>query len=288
MKAFPRAAGLRRLGAALARCEKGGAIAADSTPRAVRDAAPRGTLAGPAEQSPDVPLSRTPPTRTSRKASTPNAGARRAKLFLRPLRWLQDQLKRPLRLERRGFHLHLVLEASRHSRSAAADESLAEDPVRQARRELKGLLNQHESTRALMRHLDYVESRMRRGVAVSALPASVRSKALAQLETLAGTAPAGPLALLHQWLGVGLAHDRQPYDEADNRRSEFHAPGKVQVSEGSDTDFQEANRIWAANMPLASANPQPPAAEPDSEPGVLKLVPIEPAEPAPPSEPTRK
>lgn len=202
-------------------------------------------------------------------------------VLLRPLHWLEDQLKRPVRLERRGFQLHLVLKESEHSRPQVAPERQGHEPVREVRRELKRLLDQHASTRALMRHLVYVESQMRRGMPPSKLPLAVRLKALEQLTVLASQATPGPLALLHEWLGAGgSASDGQLPANAQDRPAGDDASSAVQVSEGSDTDFQEVHQRWANTLPTGPTPPAQAEAEPDNEPGGLKLVPMTPAEPA--------
>ena len=133
--------------------------------------------------------------------------------------------------------------------------------VRQMRRDLYQLMQQHPDSRQLMRHLDWVERTLRHEgyAAVEALPVRVIAKALAQLERLVWDwSPAG-LAELRSRMAV-MVKSRRPEAEAyaastaavelDMATSPCHA---TDVSEVDHAAFEEMERSWAGQMPEGMA-----------------------------------
>jgi hypothetical protein len=132
--------------------------------------------------------------------------------------------------------------------------------VRQMRRDLYQLMQQHPDSRQLMRHLDLVERTLRHQgyAAVEALPVRVITKALAQLERLVWDwSPAG-LAELRSRLAV-MVKTRRPEAEADAASTAaieldmttHHAA--ADVTEVDHATFEEMERSWAGQMPDAVA-----------------------------------
>jgi len=148
--------------------------------------------------------------------------------------------------------------------------------VRRMRRDLYRLMEQHPSSRQLMRHLDLVERTLRRtGLSgVEALPARVIAKALAQLERL-----------VWDWTPVGLAELRSRMAVMVKNRPLQAAPAEApraaaatgatfelddtaphqaatDVTEVEPDDlaaFEEMERNWAGRAPDAVAKAMAPS-----------------------------
>jgi len=144
--------------------------------------------------------------------------------------------------------------------------------MRQMRRELYLLLEQHPTSRELMRHLDLVEHTLRReGLAgVEALPVRVVARALTQLEQLVWDWTAVGLADLRSCMAVIVKNrplqaarelaDREAEREAANTASlelEISSPQAADVSEVEHDDlaiFEEMERSWAGRLPESVSN----------------------------------
>lgn len=126
---------------------------------------------------------------------------------------------------------------------------------RQMRHDLYDLMEQHPSSRQLMRHLDAVERTMRRGgfTAVEAMPVRVIRRALADLERLVRDwSPAGLAELRSRMsLVVKSRADEVRRDAETSAAMELDQAQPAEVSEGLHSDFDELDRSWTGHMPLA-------------------------------------
>ena len=115
-------------------------------------------------------------------------------------------LQRPLSVQQGNLTLGV---AASNLRAQARDDH--RQRVRRMRRDLYELMQQHPSSRQLMRHLDLVERTLRHEgyTAVEALPVRVIAKALTQLEKLVWDWSAPGLAELRSRLAV-MVKNRQP------------------------------------------------------------------------------
>jgi hypothetical protein len=164
-------------------------------------------------------------------------------------------LKRPVEVTAEGA-IVLGRTASERREQARRARSERERPMRH---ELFDLLEQHPSSRQLMRHLDLVERTLRtRGISgVETLPTRVIAKALEQLERL-----------VWDWSAVGLAEMRsrmavivktRPIEAPDaamsTRAAALDLLQSTDVSEVDHSAFEEMQRSWSdpAPMPLAAA-----------------------------------
>ncbi len=146
--------------------------------------------------------------------------------------------------------------------------------VRLMRRELYTLLEQHPSSRELMRHLDLVERTLRQEgfSAVQALPVRVIAKALQQLEKLVWDWSPSGLAELRSRLAM-IVRTRQAADAAESAMAaaatqpsaKALAPdressvamvstlgGGALVGDATELDhaaFEEMERSWSGEMP---------------------------------------
>ena len=128
--------------------------------------------------------------------------------------------------------------------------------VRRMRRDLYELMQQHPTSRQLMRHLDLVERTLRHEgyAAVEALPVRVITKALTQLEKLVWDWTPVGLAELRSRLAV-MIKTRQP--EAEQEAASTAAleldlvthHNATDVTEVDHADFEEMERSWAGQMP---------------------------------------
>ncbi len=137
--------------------------------------------------------------------------------------------------------------------------------VRLMRRELYQLLEQHPTSRELLRHLDLVERTLRQDgfSAVKALPPRVIAKALAQLERLVWDWTPEGLAELRSRLavivkaqtpGAPAASETEPAVMSRVERTRRDEPdlGRALVGDATEIDhavFEEMERSWAGQMP---------------------------------------
>jgi hypothetical protein len=162
-------------------------------------------------------------------------------------------LERPINVGKGS--VRLGLEPSAQRAQAREERRLRDRPMK---RELYLLLQQHPSSRQLVRHLDVVERTLRRGgmEAVEALPIHVITKALTQLDLLVRDwSPVG-LAALRSRLAV-MVKTRPPETarEAALRESRsFDTTYDADVSEVEHSEFEEMERSWFGQMPDAVAS----------------------------------
>ena len=160
-------------------------------------------------------------------------------------------LQRPLSVQQGNLTLGV---AASNLRAQARDDH--RQRVRRMRRDLYELMQQHPSSRQLMRHLDLVERTLRHEgyTAVEALPVRVIAKALTQLERLVWDWSAPGLAELRSRLAV-MVKNRQPeaeQDAANTAALELDMAthhGTADVTEVDHADFEEMERSWAGQMP---------------------------------------
>lgn len=189
------------------------------------------------------------------KPSTRRAG-RRVPLLMRPWVWLKRFFVRPVHLVRDGGHLRVVFEETRvdDSRLPGGAPGNAGAPPPTMHAELRALLDQHAGTRQLMRHLAFIERALQLdgADALDRLPGGVAATGLAQLERLvADWAKAPGLARLRVRLLAAVEASRKPQDfePTNSKMSDFNAPERVQVSEGTPSTFEELQRIWIEHRP---------------------------------------
>lgn len=170
-------------------------------------------------------------------------------------------LQRPIGVRRGGLGT-----PARSARSQAREAQ--RQRVRQMRRDLYQLMQQHPDSRQLMRHLDLVERTLRNQgyAAVEALPVRVIAKALTQLERLVWDwTPAG-LAELRSRMAVTIktrkseAAQETPGsttapDFAANPQQHHHSADSPDVTELDHAAFEEMERSWAGRMPDAASVP---------------------------------
>lgn len=164
-------------------------------------------------------------------------------------------LQRPISLER--GNLTLGVPAASLRAQARDDER---QRVRRMRRELYALMQQHPSSRQLMRHLDLVERTLRHAGygAVEALSVRVVAKALTQLEKLVWDWSAPGLAELRSRLAV-MVKSRRPEAEQDAANTAAIALdaslqyGATDVTEVDHAEYEEMERSWAGQMPAGVA-----------------------------------
>ncbi|MCW5666607.1 MAG: hypothetical protein KIT35_22475 [Piscinibacter sp.] len=166
-----------------------------------------------------------------------------------PLAWLRGLLSRPLKLERRGVQLHVVLG---EARQPPALPTRPGEVLRQGHEALRALLTRHPDARHLLRHLSFFEQALgRHGSRAlrSEVPVQVLQRAHEQLEMLLREDSTPEL--------IALAARLERTVKDRRRAEETAAPvGMVQVSEASHSLFDEMERSWTGNIPLgASAAP---------------------------------
>ena len=167
------------------------------------------------------------------------------------MKTVRSFLQRPISV--RQGNVTLGLPAS-SLRAQARDEQ--RQRVRRMRRDLYELMQQHPTSRQLMRHLDLVERTLRHEgyAAVEALPVRVIAKSLTQLEKLVWDWTPVGLAELRSRLAV-MVKNRQP--EAEQEAASTAAleldlvthHSAADVTEVDHADFEEMERSWAGQMP---------------------------------------
>ncbi len=169
------------------------------------------------------------------------------------MKTVRSFLQRPISMRKGGVTLGVPPSSAR---AQAREEH--RQRVRTMRRDLYTLMQQHPSSRKLMRHLDMVERTLRTQgyTALEALPVRVIEKALAQLENLVRDWSAPGLAELRSRLAV-MVKSRQPEAEqaaASTAALELdmatHAShGTTDVTEVDHATFEEMERSWIGEMP---------------------------------------
>ncbi len=161
--------------------------------------------------------------------------------------WL-DRLKHLwLRLQRKGPGGDAALDGTAR-RNTPPDHSEAV----LLRAALKGVLDQHASSRSVLVHLTVLEKALGRlGLkAFDELPHDVLRRAMSQLETLVSDWSPGNLAALRARLTASLikrgrANDRRRTSE---RLADFQDSRQLQVKDVSVSTFMEANARWQHSL----------------------------------------
>lgn len=164
----------------------------------------------------------------------------------RPLQWLRGLLKRPLRLERRGLQLHVVLG---EPPAVPVPTERPGEVLRRGHDALQALLARHPEARHLMRHLGFLERAIARSgsrALRSEVPLEVLRKAHGQLEMLMREDTSPDLAALAERLERAVA-------ERGRAAQEVPAPAAMQVSEASQSLFDEMERSWTDRTPPGEA-----------------------------------
>jgi hypothetical protein len=167
----------------------------------------------------------------------------------RPLRWLQEQLRRPLRLERRGLNIHVTLAppASMLTETEVGTSGVvgSGEALRLSHLSLRRLLDQHPKTRRTMRHLAYLERALSRHGSRAIrqeIPVPVLIKCREQLDLLAPQAASDPFAELRMQLRDAIGS--RPHDPHG-----FALSQPVHVSEASHSQFDALERSWTGAVP---------------------------------------
>ncbi len=171
------------------------------------------------------------------------------------MKTVRSFLQRPISVQQGNVTLGVPASSLR---AQARDEQ--RERVRRMRRDLYALMQQHPSSRQLMRHLDLVERTLRTEgyAAVEALPVRVITKALTQLEKLVWDWSSPGLGELRSRLAV-MVKDRQ--HEAQQEAASTAAleldliahHGATDVTEVDHADYEEMERSWAGQMPEGAA-----------------------------------
>lgn len=172
-----------------------------------------------------------------------------------PFRWVRDLLRRPLRLERRGVQLHVVL-GERPVEPVVDDAPVPGSGavLRRAHRALGELLARHPEAARLWPHLAFIEQALRKSgpTAFAELPLSVLHRGLEQLDDVAQGDAAAGLDELHRRLRSAIAARTRVTGAAPLAAS---APDDIDVSEASHSLFEEMERSWTGQIPRQSAPP---------------------------------
>jgi hypothetical protein len=177
--------------------------------------------------------------------ASPARASRAAKKSGGPVTWVRDLLKRPLKLERRGAQVHLVLGDRPVQPVAPSAAPTAGEALRRGHEELRALLRRHPETRHLMRHLGFIEQQLGQSGSRALkrdIPVPVLRKGVEQLDLLLRDEPSEALAEL-----------RARIDAAARSRGGVVGAraDEVQVSEASHSLFDEMERSWTGQMPLS-------------------------------------
>jgi|KBSMisStaDraftv2_1062788.scaffolds.fasta_scaffold588096_1 hypothetical protein len=170
----------------------------------------------------------------------------------------------------RGLLFRPLPEAA--GRAARRGTGRPRDPMRQRTRLMKHdlyhLLEQHPSTRRLMRHLDVVDHALRRGglAELEALPIGIIARALAELERLVWDWSPEGLAELRSRMAVMVrarplvterpiaVPPKAPAPEPLRATTPAHdLAGSVDVSEVDHAIFEEMERSWVGHAPTPAA-----------------------------------
>ena len=167
-------------------------------------------------------------------------------------------LQRPLKVDKGNLTLG---QTPADQRAQAREEKrLRERPLKLA---LFQLMEQHPTSRQLMRHLDLVERTLRRGGldALETLPIRVVAKALSQMEKLVWDWSPTGLAELRSRMAVMVKNRPMPTPaqavaEAEAEAAttaaaelDVEAHHRADVSEVDHATFEEMERSWAGQLP---------------------------------------
>ena len=176
-------------------------------------------------------------------------------LIGRPFAALDTLMNSDFKLRWKGRRLRVVAEPiARESRPRATTTGKpsvpASDLTVTMQAELRELINQHEKTRELMRHLAYIERSLRLGgsQALDEVPLPVLAKGYTQLKCLVPDWSSPGLSELRSRLAVTIAAkeaEATRKEPANSGLSAFFTTTRIQVSEGTASDFQAAQQTWA-------------------------------------------
>lgn len=195
------------------------------------------------------------PRRNGKGASSRPQAPRQASAPARIAAWFSALFSRQVRIERRGFNIHVLLEAPaepagspRQRESGRGGVQLGAAQVEAMRSDLAAVLDRHPTARQVLRHLGVLEQALKRDAAraLDKLPLDVLRKATQQLDTLTGDQAPKGLAALRSALGVALVR-REPVSQRRARAevlSDFDVANKLQVDEVGVSVFQAAERQW--------------------------------------------
>jgi hypothetical protein len=167
-------------------------------------------------------------------------------------------LQRPIRLNDGGLK-----RGTSESKLRQQQREAKRQRVRQMRRDLYALFNQHPSSRKLMRHLATVERTLQEeGLqGFEALPLAVITKALAELEGMVRDWSPTGLAELRSRMAV-LAKNRPPQGTATaGEQIDLQAGGPLgreaaaEVTEVDHAEFEEMERSWVGVVPKQPGQP---------------------------------
>jgi hypothetical protein len=165
-------------------------------------------------------------------------------------------LERPISMKQGAVTLGLTEETRRIQ---ARDDR--RQRVKQMRRELFTLMEQHPGSRKVMSHLDLVERTLRSGgfQTVEALPIRVIAKALSQMEQLVvNWSPVGLAELRSRMAVMVKSRANEPSrEEASTSTLELDLANAADVTEVDDADFdhaefEEMQRSWAGRAPVGN------------------------------------
>ncbi|MBI5255916.1 MAG: hypothetical protein HY855_05410 [Burkholderiales bacterium] len=172
------------------------------------------------------------------------------------LRRLRGALSRPLRVERHGARLRLVLVERRQPAGAVPAPS-----VEQVREELLARLLDHalEQDAQMVRHLAYVNDELGRAGwdGVAGLPGPLLGQALIQARMLAADEPSACMALVTERL-LQLRVAAELRAERQDRLREDERLTSPEISEVSQQEFEALERGWVDTVPPGPVRPAEP------------------------------
>jgi hypothetical protein len=185
------------------------------------------------------------------RAKLPNSPRARLPWLFSPVRWFREQLRRPLRIERRGIHLHILLGEPAPAPAPELPEAGSGIRLRQAHCDLRALLGRHPEAARLLPHLAFIERALRKNgsSAIPDLPLSVLHRGLAQLNSVAHGEPGEGLAELRRRLGLAIAARTRAPGAGLSAQGETEADRNIDVSEASHSLFEEMERSWTGQVP---------------------------------------
>jgi hypothetical protein len=172
-------------------------------------------------------------------------------------RW-KGLLARPLRVQRRGLQLHLVLVDRRRNRPAHQEPTVA-DVRSELRERLLAMEHQHAARGMGLLLRVHDELRRRGWSGVEAMTARDLGRALAQSELLSGVEPSPVLTHLTDRLRIF----KTAAGLREERKASFAAAEQGQRVDVSETDFaayEESERDWVDTAAPADAPQSVPGA----------------------------
>jgi hypothetical protein len=175
-------------------------------------------------------------------------------LLLQPLAWLRRLLSSDFKLRRQGGRLRVVVQqpvrpSRLQSQPAPPTRPPAADIALTMQIELRHLLTQHAGTRRLMRHLGFIERALRKEGpdALDKIPLEVLGKGFAQLKSIVTDWSCPGLAELRSRLSILIAakEEEARRKHGNSRLSDFFTTTRMQVSEGTPSDFVAVEKNWS-------------------------------------------